>query len=132
MSEARLHELRESIQETVEADITYLQRKTRLEAIQQELAEATVEVRDAIFRLEEATTAEMQALHFAASAVRERATTTERLLEEGVIDLQDVADAGLLLNEDLDALQSEGLFEATVQQLVDEGVLGLDGAWIPA
>lgn len=132
MSEATLHELRESIQETADADISYLQRLTRLRAIEQELVEATAEVEKAILDTQKAASAEMEHLQMAAIAVRERATTTERLLAEGTLDQADVDESGLQTHADLDRLEDEGLFDATVQQLVDEGVLGLDGEWIPA
>lgn len=132
MSEATLHELRESIQTTVEADIPYFQRLARLRAVEQELADGQAEVQEAIREIGAAAVAEMEQLQMAALSVRERATTTERLLAEGALDQSDVKDSGLFLHADLDRLEGEGLFEATVQQLVDEGVLGLDGAWIPA
>lgn len=124
-----LNEMRERIQETAEADVPAFQRIQRIEAMCEQLMLAHDEGQAALGTLREAQAAERQGIELAILAVRDRATTSDTLITEGLSTAEEIAEAGVLTHGDLDELESEGLLEATVQELIDRGELGLDGVW---
>lgn len=127
-----LHELREAIQEIIEGPLRPSQRIERLAALDAELAEARAEIAAASGRLKELREAEHEDLTVIILALRDRANTMDSLVAEGTLNELEAADSGVLMNDELDFLENEGILEATAQQLVDDGVIAADGRWLNA
>lgn len=128
-----LNEIRESIQETAEADLPAFQRLQRLRAMRAELAAAVEHTDAAIGVVQEARDAERVGLDLVILALRERAETSEGLIADGVMSEAEVSAAGILSNAELDELDEEGLLEATARELIDAGTLNEAGEWtLPA
>lgn len=125
-----LDQVRERIIEATDESLPSFQRVERLHAVRSDMMAAMEEVDEAIEVAEAQRYADHLPIEMAVMALRERATTTERLLAEGLLLSEEVAGAGILDHAELDRLAEEGLLEPLAQGLVDTGRVNLSGEWV--
>lgn len=119
------------IREAADSDLPAFQRRDRLHAIRDELAVMINTVEQEIAEATEQGQAEDAMRALAVTALRERASISEALLAEGDVTAADLAEAGVLNHYELDALEEEGLLEATAQELLDSGKIdAATGEWV--
>lgn len=100
------------------------ERLARLRSIREDLSEALDDVDARIADVEASTDGQVD-VTLAISRLREAADIRDELIEAGTISAEEADEDGVLSNEDLDAMQEEGILEAAALELVAAGKLKL-------
>lgn len=116
------------IREAADSELPAFQRLDRLREVRRELEGAVADTSAAIEVAEAAYADDQVNLALAVVTLRSRATNGERMLAEGTATEDELAESGLLLHPDLDALEQENLLEAVAQEWLDQGKIVLEPA----
>jgi polyhydroxyalkanoate synthesis regulator phasin len=100
------------------------ERLSRLRSIREDLAEAIDDVDARIADVEASTDGQVD-VTLAISRLRESADIRDELIEKGTISAEEADEDGVLSNDELDAMQEEGILEAAALELVAAGKLTL-------
>lgn len=120
-----LDDLMTEIEEaSTEQGVARDERLARLRSIREDLAEALDDVDARIADVEASTDGQVD-VTLAISRLRESADIRDELIEAGTISAQEADEDGVLSNDELNAMQEEGILEAAALELVAAGKLKL-------